>query len=138
MTLYCLARSWLVRQYIRAMKEIPEVPFTHPHSRPAPFHARHHSSATFFYSVLSYITLVLWMQPRTSHKSPAMSSSEFSLLGERTQEKRQFSSRSVTPPRVRRSTALVCREVTNWYVLTPSDTSDLIVYPDSTRTFDRG
>jgi hypothetical protein len=77
-------------------------------------------------------TLVLCMHSSLSHESntispkpnrvfpESMSGSEYSLLDEQMQGKQLYYKECATPPRVRRSTGSIHREVASWYVLLPN------------------
>jgi hypothetical protein len=71
-------------------------------------------------------------------ESPAISSSESSLLEERTPARPPYCSESVTQRRVQKSIGMMQREIASWYVLVPDSMLNLIVQPGSTRPYDRG
>jgi hypothetical protein len=87
-------------------------------------------------SLSSFYTL-LWLRSRIlSHYRT--SSSESSLLEERMRGKHPYYKECATLPRVRRSTGVVHRDVASGYVLFPTGTFNLIIYPGSTRPYNRG
>ena len=87
-------------------------------------------------SLPSFYTL-LWLCSRISAQF-RKSSSEFSLLEEQIRGRHPYYKECAILPRVRRSTAVVHRDVASGYVLFPVSTFDLIIYPGSTRAYNRG
>jgi hypothetical protein len=90
------------------------------------------------FTLLLYFQLVPWTHNRIFPESPAILNSESSFLEEQMQGKLPSYNAYVIPPRVRRSTGLVHKEIESQYVLIPTRAFNLIIHPVSNRRYDRG
>lgn len=98
----------------------------------------HNPTSTFHHlHILRLNTEALWMHSRTVSESQ-ISSSGSSLSGGQMRERPPYCKEFATPWIVQRSTGTIDRELAIEYVLATSGPSDLIIFPDSTRPYNRG
>jgi hypothetical protein len=103
---------------------------------------RSHAPVPLQVSYYNSIVIKEWDRPsqktiRFYPKSRAVSSSESSLLEGQMQARRPSCNECVTLRRVQRSTDVIHGDIVRGYVLVPSGTFNLIIWPGSTRPYDR-